>query len=143
MLVKKNIWSTRRRDLESPEKDHNEIIAVEIRPRPGHRLIALSAYRSQTDPSPSFLTNLEEVLINAERHDYYNFVILGDLNYSEINWIPDLDDNLPLHCRDLFAITERYNLTQLNYNPSTKDGNILDVVLTNLTNKFSPILSKT
>ena len=63
MIVKKSIWSTQRKDLESHSNLHNEIIAVEIRPSPGLKLIAISAYRSQTDPSPSFLTNIEDVLI--------------------------------------------------------------------------------
>ena len=119
------------------------MIAVEIRPKPGQKFIAVSAYRSQTDPSPRFLTNLEEVLTNSEQNGYHDFILLGDLNYSDINWIPDLDLHLPLHCKDLIKMTDSYNLSQLNYNPSMKDGNILDIIMTNLPNKFSSILSRT
>ena len=143
MLVKKTIWSTQRKDLESPRIDHNEIIAVEVRPRPGLSFIAISAYRSQMDPSPAFLENLDSVLTNCMTYDNNNFLILGDYNYPEINWIPELDDSLPKHCRDLILLCNRYDLRQLNYNPSTKDGNILDLVITNLNETFTPILART
>ena len=119
------------------------MIAVEIRPRPGHKIIVISAYRSQTDPSPQFLSNLDEILTNAETHGYHNFLILGDLNYPEINWIQDLDLDVPYHCKELLALTKRYDFNQFNFNPSTIAGNILDVVMSNLQDKLSPILSRT
>ena len=43
----------------------------------------------------------------------------------------------------VLGLAERYNLTQFNFNPSTKDGNILDVVMSNLPDQLSPILSRT
>jgi hypothetical protein len=52
------IEKTERKDLECKNKQHNEIIAVEVRPKAGERLLLISAYRSQTDPSNTFLANL-------------------------------------------------------------------------------------
>jgi exonuclease III len=118
-LVKRNITSKRRDDLESTDIYHNEIIAVEIKPVSGERFLIISAYRSQTDPSLVFLKNLETILTNAAKEDIYNFLILGDLNYREIKWTDNENrQGLPPHCRDLLSLLNRWNLHQLNHHPS-------------------------
>jgi exonuclease III len=141
-LVKKELWSERRKDLEIPALRHNEIIAIEFRPKAGERILLLSAYRSQTDPCKDFLSNLEQTIINATMDEIFDIIILGDLNYSQIKWT-DEDNNLPPHCRDLLSFVTRWNLRQLNRNPSRKDGkSILDLVMTNTTHNFSQITSQ-
>jgi uncharacterized protein (DUF934 family) len=143
-LVKKDIWSTQRKDLECKSNRHNEIIAVEIRPTAGERLLLISAYRSQTDPSDIFLANIEEILNRAISDEIYDFLILGDLNYSQIKWTTTDENGLPPHCRDLLSLANRWNLRQLNHNPSRRDGkSILDIVLTNLKYDISEVLSQT
>jgi hypothetical protein len=145
-LIKKDIWSTRRKDLEATALRHNEIIATEIRPKAGERLILLSAYRSQMDPCKDFLENLERTLINASNDDIFDFIILGDLNYRQIKWTENEREQrlLPPHCRNLLSLMTRWNMRQLNYNPSRKDGkSILDLVITNLANSFSKVDSQT
>ena len=78
MLVHKTIWSARRKDLESKQTDHNEMIAVEIRPRPGHTYITISAYRwFYNDPSPTLLENIDQILTNTASNDHQNLLILG------------------------------------------------------------------
>ena len=56
-LVKTSIKSDRRKDLESKELNHNEIIVVEVEPSPANKIIIIVAYRSQQDPYNLFLNN--------------------------------------------------------------------------------------
>ena len=59
-----------------------------------------------------------------------NLVLLGDFNFSDINW-ESLDGNSPLSttfCNIVFNL----NLTQLIDQPTHTAGNILDLVLTNI-----------
>jgi hypothetical protein len=142
-LVRKNIWSYRRDDLESLNENHNEIVAVEVRPNPGDRILIISAYRSQIDPPSIFTANLEELMNNAINDDLTKILLMGDFNYPDLTWKPDKDKTASRDSRDFLSLTNRYGLTQYNYNPSTDDGNILDLVLSNLENEFSDILSNT
>jgi len=143
LLIKKTLWSTERKDLILPTNKHNEIVAAEVRPSKGRKILVISVYRSQTDPSKEFLSNFEHVLQAGCQDNINEFLILGDFNYRELTWVENLDTNVPNHCKDLLSITNRFGLQQLNYNPSTVDGNILDLILTNLPEPTTDVISET
>ena len=68
-------------------------------------------------------------------------MILGDLsysNYSKIKWGTP-HENLPKECRDFISILDKYNMTQYNFHPSTKDSNTLDLVIHNVQEKMSDV----
>ena len=142
LLVKPYIKSEPREDLESKNQLHNEIIVVEIEPSPGNKIAVITAYRSQKDPFPLFLANLATTLANCVTANLTNILLMGDFNYEKIKWDPNLDTNLPQHCREFIHTLDDYGLHQLNHHPSRRStNNILDLVLTNFPEKISPIYS--
>ena len=142
LLVKKSIKSEPREDLESKNKNHNEIIVIEVEPSRDNKIAVVVAYRSQTDPYHLFLENLETALTNCLKAKLTNILLIGDFNYSDIKWDTNLDTQLPPHCHKFINMTARFGLTQLNHNPSRRENNnILDLILTNIPNKISPIYS--
>jgi hypothetical protein len=124
ILISKTIWSRPRYNWESQDMHNNEIRVAEIRPTPSEKIAVITGYRSQTNPCPKFLNNLEIAITNCLVHNIYKFIILGDFNYPEIKWNKNLDTHL-----------SKYNdLTQYNKHPSRKgEKNILDLFITNLT----------
>jgi exonuclease III len=142
LLVKANIRSKRRKDLENNSTNHNEIIVVEVEPEPGNKLIIITAYRSQQDPYDLFLSNFESTLHNCTSHNFNKLLVIGDFNYSKIRWHQSLDNRLPQHSREFKQVLNGYGLKQLNKNPSrAQNNNILDLVLTNFPDKLSKIYS--
>jgi exonuclease III len=140
LMVKANIKSKRRDDLECNTLNHNEIIVTELEPEPGNKLIVITAYRSQQDPHEHFLTNFENTLQNCMSQNLNKLLIMGDFNYSKIKWSQTLDKKLPQHCREFKEVLNGYGLKQLNKNPSrAQNNNILDLVLTNFPDKCSKI----
>ena len=142
-MIKKTIWSTERKDLKSDNPNHNKITVTEIHPTTGRRILVLSCYRSQADPSPIFISNLEHILQSGCQDNINEFLVLGDFNYREIKWIDEIDTSLPAHCREFLSVTNIFGLNQLNHNPSTNDENILDLVLTNLPDPCTKVLANT
>ena len=63
-----------------PTLKHNEIIVVEIEPTLGKKFLTIVAYRSQKDPIPIFIENLENTLTNCIRAKYTDLLIIGDFN---------------------------------------------------------------
>ena len=140
ILVKKSIWSKERTDLESPDPNNNEIKIAEIKPTPSRSIAAITAYRSQTNPCPDFLNNLDTVITNCLQNNIVEFIILGDLNYSQIKWEQNVDTNLSKNSKDLIAYLQQHNLRQLNRHPSREgEDNILDLIITNLPDDHSDI----
>ena len=141
-LVKNSIKSDHRKELQSQELEHNEIIVVEVEPSPGNKIMVIVAYRSQQDPYHLFLNNLETALINCVRANLTNIVLIEDFNYSSIKWDINEDTNLPPHCLEFMSTLERFGLIQLNHYPSRRENNnILDLILTNNVTQISPIYS--
>ena len=62
-------------------------------------------------------------------HGYHKFIIMGDLNFPDIDWgtITGCNRFSSLFC----DLTFNLNLSQLIHHPTHIKGNILDVVLTN------------
>ena len=75
--------------------------------------------------------------------NYTDFVLIGDFNFNKITWDNTKDQLLPRQPQLFMDLVNQFGLTQLNTNPSTKHGNILDLVLTNLPEKFSKIFAST
>ena len=93
LMVKREIWSTNRKDLKSTNPNHNKIVATEIRPHSGRRIPVLSVNRCQADPS-----NLKHIFQQGCQDGIQEFLILVNLNYREIKWIEDVEENIPAHC---------------------------------------------
>jgi hypothetical protein len=141
-MVRANIKSKRRDDLENNSANHNEIIVVELETEPGNKLTVITAYRSQQDPHEHFIVNLENTLQNCVTNNLNKILIIGDFNYSKIKWQQSLDKKLTKHCREFKELLSGYGLKQLNKNPSrAQNENILDLVLTNFPDKVSKIYS--
>ena len=142
LLVKTTIKSERRKDLESQALNHNEIIVVEVEPSSQNKIAVVVAYRSQQDPYEHFLQNLDTALTNCIRNKLTNLLVIGDFNYSEIKWDATRDTNLPPHCREFLCTINRFGLNQLNHHASRRQtNNILDLILTNQTQRISEIYS--
>ena len=142
LMVDAKIRSDRKTDLELNTPNHNEILVVEIEPTHNTKFITIVAYRSQKDPPDIFMHNLESTLDRCTHANYNDFLLIGDFNFSKIKWdIRDL--NLTGHSQNFIELTNRYGLTQLNTNPSTAHGNILDLILTNFPDKLTKIYAST
>jgi len=139
LLVKNDIWSKEREDLYSPIPTCNEMIAVEIRPNPRRKILALSCYRSQAHKSSDFLPNFDFVLDKGIKAGFKDIIVLGDFNYHDIKWGISKYNELPKECKDFLDILNKYNLKQLNTHPSTKDGNTLDLIIHNLPETASEV----
>lgn len=70
-------------------------------------------------------------------------MVMGDFNLREIKWDPNKDLNLTPQFQAFMDIINNFGLTQLNHNPSTNKGNILDIILTNFPQKCTNIFSST
>jgi hypothetical protein len=133
LMVTKTIWSRERKSWESPDTENNEIKIAEIRPTPQRRIAVITAYRSQTNPCPKFLTNLEIALTNCLANNVVEFIILGDFNYPDLKWDPSLDTHISKNSRELLKLLDHHDLIQFNKHPSRKDEkNILDLFITNI-----------
>ena len=143
LLVSNKIRSQQKDTLEMPTLKHNEIIVVEIEPTLGKKFLTIVAYRSQKDPIPIFIENLENTLTNCLRANYTDLLLIGDFNMEKIKWDPLIDIALPRQQQLFLDLTHQYGLTQHNKNPSTKKGNILDLVLSNFPEKLSKVYSST
>jgi hypothetical protein len=133
VMVSKTIWSRDRKTWESEDTRNNEIKVVEIRPTPTQRIAIITAYRSQTNPCPEFLKNLEIAITNCIANNVAEFIIMGDFNYPDLKWNKDLDKHISKNSKELLKFLEHHDLTQFNFHPSRKDEkNILDLFITNI-----------
>ena len=95
-------------------------------------------YRPPSSRAEDYLTELNKFLENAERESKL-LAIYGDLNLPQINWDLQMalgSDNLSNTFCEL--INDSF-LTQINHSPTRVTGtisNILDLVLTNLPERF-------
>ena len=76
-----------------------------------------------------FTSNLDIVLSNAVNR-YDKICLLGDFNLPGIEW-GDVPQSKNKECSMFCEILDNYGLVQLNNTPSTKHGNILDLVISN------------
>jgi len=140
LMIKKTLWSRDRKEWLSVDPHNNEITAAELRPTTNRSIGVISAYRSQTNPCPEFLSNLDTIISNAIQNNVVEFLVLGDLNYSTIKWDPAIDTHLPKHSKELINYLQQHNLQQLNKHPSRKgEENILDLIITNITDAPSEV----
>jgi hypothetical protein len=139
LLVKNDIWSKRRKEVESKYSKFNEIIAVEIKPDLNRKIMVIVCYRSQAHKSEDFLPNLEVVLENCCLSGYRDFILLGDFNYRKIDWSKN-QAKLPQECNNFKHILDMYNLRQINFHPSTIAGNTLDLLCLNLPEETSEVI---
>jgi hypothetical protein len=134
IMVSKSIWSRDRKNWESQDPYNNEIKIAEIRPSPNRRIAIITAYRSQTNPCPQFLNNLDTAVTNCLANNVGEFIILGDFNYPDLKWENELDVHVSKNSKELLRFLENNNMIQFNKHPSRKgEDNILDLFITNIT----------
>ena len=139
LAISKDLVSKKRPELAPDGEDSNEILPVEVRLSPSRKVLVISAYRPQADCPYKFNENLEITLTNAVRSGLNEIILLGDFNHPDLKWGTAEDKNLPQFSKDFVSLLERFGLIQYNKNPSTKSGNILDLIITNIPNEITSI----
>jgi hypothetical protein len=139
--VRNSIYSIERPDLETTNKDDNEIVVTEVRPNPTKKLYVLSCYKSQADNEASFLSNFETTLANCISTGCLDLLILGDFNFPGLKWGTAQDTKTTENSTRFQNILRTYGLTQYNTNPSTKAGNILELILSNINEPITEIIA--
>ena len=132
LAVSKHLYSKKRPELTPIIADSNEILPVEVRLTKSRKVLVISAYRPQADCPFKFNDNLEQTLQNAVKSNFTEFILLGDFNHPDLKWGTCRENNVPKFSTDFVSLIERYGLIQYNKNASTKAGNILELILTNI-----------
>ena len=121
---------TLRDDLISDSVVHNEILVVDILCEKLGKIGLLLCYRPPSDFSDEFLSNLRISLHRCSEANFKNLCLLGDLNMPNIDWNRMVPSRYSAFDTEICNLFQELNLIQSNFNPSTKHGNILDVILT-------------
>jgi hypothetical protein len=138
LCIKDKYSSCRRSDLEINNIVFNEIMVVEV-VLGNFTFMTVLCYRPPNADN-NFNTHFADVLNNISRAGYKNILCMGDMNLPDIDWLSNTGDNkLNTNFTD---ICFEYDLCQLNRQPSrANSSNILDVVLTNFSDKFSEVIA--
>jgi hypothetical protein len=139
--VRNTIYSIERPDLQTPCQNDNEIVVAEVRPNPNKKMYVLSCYKSQADNEVVFLDNLETTIANCISTGCLDLLILGDFNFPGLKWDTGPDTKITDNSNRFQNILRTYGLCQYNKNPSTKAGNILELILTNMDEPISDIIA--
>ena len=128
-----------RDDLTTSSNTHNEILAVDILCKRLGKIVFIVCYRPPDDCSDEFVSNLKTTLQTCSVAGLNNICLLGDLNLPNVNWI-----NMSPSCGSTFDtemcnIFQEHCLNQSNFNPSTKHGHILDVILSNCPDRINNV----
>lgn len=140
MAIKCDILSVERPDLQCPGNDSNEIVVAEIWPNPNYKFYAITCYKSQSDDRSKFIYNLDITLQQCIKTGCNNLILLGDFNYPDLKWGTAHENPSELSAKFL-DVCRCYGLHQFNKNPSTDDGNILELILSNTSMNFSNIVA--
>lgn len=102
----------------------------------GHRKIVVGVcYRPPNHP-PNFVAELHDVINTVvTRHPTATIFLMGDFNFSNINWFPDGPTVTPFSSQsaEFLSLCSLFSLTQLVTQPTriTSDSaNVLDLILT-------------
>ena len=133
----------RRNDLEYPER---ELLWLEIRPNPlrswmrrRHPLLVGCCYRPPNSTN-EFFEHLESV---SDKITDMDMILLGDFNAKHQEWFTE--DPTNAHSADLKDLMDRFNMSQLCYQPThlNSEGvpaSLLDLVFTNIPDLLSPLV---
>jgi hypothetical protein len=132
VAVTKNLNSDHRKDLQPDVEFHNEMLVVQLTQANKEKIGIVSVYRPPSDLNLLFADNLKACLDNLWHDNTKEIMVIGDLNFPEMNWeygYPQARSGL---CYDVASTLNDYGLIQLNDNPSREvNNNILDVILLN------------
>ena len=108
----------------------SEILAVSVASSQNQNILFVVCYRSPSSDIQLFVKNLNVLLSNVHTK-YHRICMLGDFNCPTIEWG---SDHYLSNCSNetlLIELCTDFGFKQMNRNPSTLNGNILDLVLTN------------
>ena len=114
VAVTNAVPSKRRDDLETNEKDHNEIVLVEVSNGKENKLIIIMVYKPPDETNFIFAENLSCCFKNSWDAGFRDYLVIGDFNFPDINWdhgYPLNDAGIDFSCAELF---QEYGLEQLN-----------------------------
>jgi hypothetical protein len=124
LCVKRNIHSSH--ILAAKEA---EILAIEVRPSTNIKFAFIICYRSPSTPVNEFVKELHIVLLKITK-EYNRVCMMGDFNFPGIQW-QDYIGQGTTHDEDVFLdFLSEFSLFQINSVPSTRHGNILDLIFT-------------
>ena len=123
VLIKKNIPSLRRTDLEPNE----EVLVCELKPDECKKILLVIVYRPPSGNVEQFVNNITPLFRYAVRH-FHSLCIVGDFNMPDINWSTCSSN---VRNNNLFCdLINECSFLQCNKIPSNSHGNILDLTLT-------------
>ena len=115
----------------------SEILLVEIYPSQGSKILFVTCYNPPSASVSNFNSQLDNILASAAQI-YTKVCVLGDFNMPDVQW-SDCPSSNSIEQSNFCDTINTYGLVQINAIPSTKHGNILDLVITNTPHLFSNI----
>ena len=131
------IFIAHRRDIgvESTEvglaKVKAEILTVNFKLPTGKKFSLSTFYRVGTLGMQNFDLVKEYLTTLATKKKLDRHILIGDLNFPEIVW-PNISTTVELHKKFVDLLLSELNHTQLIHKPTHKNGNILDLLFTNV-----------
>ena len=114
----------------------DEILAVNVTLNQNCNITFICTYKPPNANNSLFNTNLQAVLSSATKNNS-KICLLGDFNFPHIRWKNDGMGEPKSYDDTIFCETlEDFSFQQMNILPSTRHGNVLDLILTNFTEHF-------
>ena len=113
------------------KKVQAEILTVRLKLSTGKILCISTFYRVGTLGSENFECVKDYLVTLACKRRLDRHILIGDLNFSEIVW-PDTATSVELHRNFLKLLIDDLGHSQLISNSTHKNGNILDLMFTNI-----------
>ena len=121
-----NLWNTSDR----------RILAVNVTPNQNCNITFICIYKPPNANNSLFNTNLQAVLISTRKNNS-RICLLGDFNFPHIRRKNDGMGEPKSYDDTIFCETlEDFSFQQMNILPSTRHGNVLDLILTNFIEHF-------
>ena len=121
-----NLWITSDR----------RILAVNVTPNQNCNITFICIYKPPNANNSLFNTNLQAVLLSTRKNNS-KICLLGDFNFPHIRRKNDGMGEPKSYDDTIFCETlEDLSFQQMNILPSTRHGNVLDLILTNFTEHF-------
>ena len=115
---------------------HNEILVVDVFCQRLGKLCFILCYRPPNDFSDEFLTNFKTTLNRCAEANFSNICLL---NMPNIDWNGMVPLSMSLFDSEMCILFQELNFVQSNFSPSTKHGNILDIILTTFPQRITDI----
>ncbi len=131
LAINDNIVSSRREDLEPDD----EILVCEMKPDSRKKIAIVVVYRPPNGNVSAFCRNLDNTLKKVVSQ-YDSLCLMGDFNCPSVWSAGNFSLNRVPHLCDCIC---QQSLSQINYVPSNVQGNLLDLVFTNVPERFSEV----